>query len=93
MPNLNTQILVDLPIILPHVEEQKRVSNVLKACDAKICASITSPACTTSFRARQKELMLARAPGGALVDTTLRKNKQITQSWWLIIPGKAEPER
>jgi type I restriction enzyme S subunit len=38
MPNLNTKILVDLPVILPHVEEQKIISGVLLACDIKIAA-------------------------------------------------------
>ena len=38
MPNLNTKILVDLPVILRHVEEQKIISGVLLACDIKIAA-------------------------------------------------------
>ena len=69
MPNLNTKILLGLPIILPHIEEQRMIASVLRACDSKI-AALDHEACLHDelFRAMLEELMSGRLPAGTLVE-------------------------
>ncbi len=61
MPNLNTKILLSLPIILPHIEEQSRISSILRACDIKLAALDNEASLLDElFRAMLEELMSGR---------------------------------
>jgi type I restriction enzyme S subunit len=73
MPNLNTKILLDLPILLPHIEEQSKISSILRACDIKIAALDHEARLHEElFRAMLEELMTGRLPAGALAETEVK---------------------
>ena len=36
MPSINTKLLAEIPILLPRLEEQKRIANILSSLDDKI---------------------------------------------------------
>ena len=70
MPNLNTKILVGLPILLPPLDEQQKISSTLRACDAKIAAlEHEAHLHDELFRAMLEELMTGRLRAGALAET------------------------
>ncbi|MHC1687944.1 MAG: restriction endonuclease subunit S [Methanothrix sp.] len=69
MPNLNTKILVGLPILLPPLDEQQKISRTLRACDAKIAAlEHEAHMHDELFRAMLEELMTGRLRAGALAE-------------------------
>jgi len=61
MPNLNTKILLGLPLILPPVEEQRTIAATLCACDEKIAALEREAAAHDElFKALLEQLMTGR---------------------------------
>jgi type I restriction enzyme S subunit len=61
MPNLNTKILEGLLIVLPSIEEQHDIANLIYACDSKIAALEKEIALQEElFRALLDELMTGR---------------------------------
>ena len=38
MPNLNTTILSQMPVVVPEIEEQRRIAEILRACETKVRA-------------------------------------------------------
>lgn len=83
MPNLNTKILLDLPIILPHIEEQSKISSILRACDIKITALDQEAHLHEElFRAMLEELMSGRLAARALVRPVgLQPHKTINSTY------------
>lgn len=69
MPNLNTQIIQDLPLKLPELTEQREIANILRACTRKI-AALEREAATLDelFRAMLVELMTGRLPTQPLIE-------------------------
>lgn len=61
MPNLNTQILFELPFLLPPLAEQREIAEALRACDAAIAGLEREAALHEElFRALLEELMTGR---------------------------------
>lgn len=68
MPNLNTQILKGLPLILPSVSEQQEIGCILHSCDTKIAALEREVSLLDElFRAMLEELMSGRLSVQTLV--------------------------
>jgi len=63
MPNLNTRILAEMPVMLPDVEEQRRIAAVVRACESKIAAlEVEEPLLGELFRTMLEDLMTRRLP-------------------------------
>lgn len=69
MPNLNTQILQALPLILPEITEQREIANIIHACDRKIQALEKEISTIDElFRAMLSELMNGRLSTQPLIE-------------------------
>lgn len=69
MPNLNTRILAQMPVMLPGIEEQRRIAEVVRACEAKITAlEREEPLFDELFRAMLEELMTGRLSAVPLIE-------------------------
>jgi type I restriction enzyme S subunit len=69
MPNLNTRILSQMPVILPGVEEQGRIIEVVRSCEAKIHAlEEEAPLRDELFSAMLEELMSGRLSAAPLLE-------------------------
>jgi type I restriction enzyme, S subunit len=61
MPNLNTTILSQMPVLVPAIEEQRQIAEVLRACEIKIRALESEiPLTDELFAAMLAELMSGR---------------------------------
>jgi type I restriction enzyme S subunit len=69
MPNLNTTILSQMPVLLPGIEEQHRIAEVVRACEAKISALEEEERLLDElFRTMLEELMTCRLSAVPLVE-------------------------
>ncbi len=69
MPNLNTRILSRMPVIVPHIEEQRRIAEVVRSCEAKIRAlEEEEPLRDELFNAMLEELMSGRLSAVPLLE-------------------------
>jgi type I restriction enzyme S subunit len=69
MPNLNTRILSQMPVILPCIEEQRRITEVVRSCEAKIRAlEEEEPLRHELFNAMLEELMSGRLSAVPLIE-------------------------
>ena len=70
MPNLNTTILSQMPVVVPAIEEQRRIADILRACEAKIRALESEiPLVDELFRVMLEELTTGRLSAEPLVET------------------------
>jgi type I restriction enzyme S subunit len=69
MPNLNTTILSQMPVLLPSIEEQHRIAEILRACEVKIHALESElPLLDELFEVMLKELTTGRLSALSLVE-------------------------
>jgi type I restriction enzyme S subunit len=69
MPNLNTRILSQMPVALPGIEEQRRIAEVVRACEAKIGAlEREAPLFDELFRAMLEELITGQLSAVPLIE-------------------------
>lgn len=69
MPNLNTRILSQMPVVLPGIEEQQRIAEAIRACEAKIVGlECEVPLFDELFRAMLEELMTRRLSAMPLIE-------------------------
>ena len=69
MPNLNSRILSQMPVVLPGIEEQHRIAEVVRGCEAKIVAlECEVPLLDELFRAMLEELMAGRLSAMPMIE-------------------------
>jgi type I restriction enzyme S subunit len=69
MPNLNTRILAEMPVMLPGIEEQRRIAEVVRACESKIAAlELEEQLLDELFRTMLEELMTGRLSTVPLIE-------------------------
>jgi type I restriction enzyme, S subunit len=69
MPNLNTKILQQMPVLLPSIEEQRLIASLLAGCETKITALEREMILLDElFRAILEELMTGRLSAVPLIE-------------------------
>ncbi len=69
MPNVNTRILSQMPVLLPGIEEQRRIAEVVRSCEEKIAGLEKEELLMDElFRAMLEELMTGRLSAVPLIE-------------------------